>query len=361
MPEQPASLLYTAVRAQPAIIREVLGRVPDLAAAAVDLLAPARRIWLAGTGTSSHAAIVGEHLLQLAGGDAFATTMLDFALYSRPLDPHDVLIAISHRGSKRYGALAIAEALGAGLPVIGITGQDSPMEGPRVLIPTAPQERSSTHSASYTANLAALALIACELGTRNGHDMALLREEVAALPDAVEAVLAQEAAIRDVAVYLAQRGRLVLAGAGPHAATAREGALKVKESSYLTAEGFELETLLHGALPAVAEGDLAAVLVADGPALARDQDAIRALQLIGARLLVVADERVVDVVEATVAESPEVTVVTYPATLEALSPLPATVALQLLAAYTAQIRGTDADSFRNDDPRYKGANDSYRL
>src|SRR6185312_8868516 len=125
---------------------------------AAELLAAARRVYLAGTGTSSHAAVVGEHLLRLAGADALATTNLDFALYPRPLGPEDALVEISHRGSKRYGSAAIALARQAGARVVGLTGQDSPMSGADVLIRTAPQEQSATHTASYTANLTALAL-----------------------------------------------------------------------------------------------------------------------------------------------------------------------------------------------------------
>jgi glucosamine--fructose-6-phosphate aminotransferase (isomerizing) len=171
--------------------------------------------------------------------------------------------------------------------------------------------------------------------------------------------LAREADVSAAAHTLATRGRLVLLGAGPNAVTAREGALKVKESSFLVAEGFELETCLHGGLQAVEAGDLAAVIVAYGPALSRTLDAINALRLIGANLLLVADQRVV--AELPTSRRGSDTLVTFDPVPEVLSPLLAAVPLQLLAAYTAQLRGTNADSFRADDPVYKRANESYRL
>ena len=353
----PSSILYQTIHAQPAVIAAVLQDCAQGAAQAAEMLAGARRVVLAGTGTSSHAAVVGEHLLRLAGADAYATTNFDFVTYPRPLGPDDALIAISHRGSKRYGAAAIARAREAGARIVGITGLGSPMEGPEVVLGTAPSERSSTHTASYSANLAALALVAAALGERNGRDMSALRRAVADLPANVTTLLGHEDEVRPVAAALAARGRMTLAGGGPNAVTAREGALKVKESSYLSAEGFELETLLHGGLQAVEAGDVAVVIAAHGPALERARDAMRALSIIGARLVAIADERVVEQIPTDEAT----TVIAFPAVPEALSPALAVVPLQLLAAFTADLRGTNADIFRADDPIYKEANSSYAL
>lgn len=355
--DRPRSALYATIHQQPDIVREVLARRQDEVARAAAILAGADRVFLSGTGTSSHAAVVGEHLLRAAGIDAYATTNIDFAIYPRPLRADDALIAISHRGSKRYGMQAIDRAREARIPVIGLTGEGSPMEGADVLIQTAPPETSSTHTASYTANLAALALIAIQVGDRTGAAVADLREAVQRLPEHLSAMLAEEDAVRPVAEALAARGRLVLAGAGPNAVTAREGALKVKESSYLTAEGFELETILHGGLPAVEAGDVAVAIAAQGPALDRTGDLLRALAAIGARLLVVADERTAQ----SLPRADGATVIRFPAVPEVLSPILAVVPLQLLAAYTAMLRGTNADSFRADHPVYKRANDSYTL
>ncbi|HEX9056314.1 MAG TPA: SIS domain-containing protein [Ktedonobacterales bacterium] len=351
------SALYRSILTQPAVIRAVVEDAAGTAAQAAGVLASADRIFLTGTGTSSHAAVVGEHLLRMVGVDAYATTAFDFATYPRPLRHGDALVAISHRGTKRYGALAITHAREAGIPIVGLTGRGSPMDGADVVVETAPPETSSTHSASYTANLAALALIAAHVGERRGADVTPLRAALATLPDMVSSLLARDDAVRSLAEALATRGRLVLVGAGPNAVTAREGALKVKESSYLVAEGFELETLLHGALPAVEPGDVAVAIAAHGPALERTCDAIRALGLIGAHLLVVADERVV----VNLPADTSATVIAFAPVPEPLSPLLAVIPLQLLAAFTADLRHTDADSFRNDDPVHKRANDSYTL
>lgn len=347
----PRSTLYAMIHSQPAVIATTL-EVNDAAARqAAAVLSPASRVFLAGTGTNSHAAVVGEHLLRAAGIDARATTNFDFVTYPPPLREGDVVIVLSHTGTTQYGARAIARAGAAGIPTIGITGLGSPMPEVHVRLEVAPKERSDTYTQSYTATLAVLAVIAAYTGEANGHDMAQLREGLPGLPDRVAAILNRERDLWPEAVALSQRRRIILAGAGPNAVTAREGALKLKESCYLTAEGFELETMLHGGLQAVDEGDLAVVIAADGPALDRSLEAIRALDTIGASILVLAGERVSE--RMVIADG--VRVFPFASIPEPLSPLLAAVPLQLLAAFTAFLSGTNPDNFRFDEDRYRNA------
>ncbi len=357
----PDSALYRTIHRQPEIIRQVLDECVSDAERAAALLRGAHRVFLVGTGTSSHAAVVGEHLLRSVGLDAYAMTNFDFVNYPRPIGPDDAVIAISHRGSKTYGKRAIALSLEGGARVIGLTGQGSPMEGPAIVLHTAPSEESSTHTASYTGNLAGLALIARAVGAEGSVGRQALDEGIARLPGVLEAILADQDAVRPAAAALAASGRLVLAGAGPNAVTAREGALKVKESSFLIAEGFELETILHGGLQPIEAGDLGVVILAAGPAVERALAVVRALDIIGARVLVVADASVAGRVPEPESGAYLGRVVRFGSLPEPLSPIAAAIPLQLLAAFTADLRGTNADAFRADDPIYKAANASYAL
>jgi glucosamine--fructose-6-phosphate aminotransferase (isomerizing) len=359
MVDTPRSELYRTIRRQPDVLRESLLRSRPLAREAAERLVRCRRILLTGTGTSHHAAQVGAYLLREAGVEATARSAFDFVHYPTPLGPEDGVVVISHRGSKRYGSAAIPLAARAGAVVVGVTGQGSPMAGPTVIIPTAPPEISSTHTMSYTANLAAIAQVAVDLGDRRGHARPALAAAVAGLPDAVERALAREADVVPAAEALARSGRLVLMGAGPNAATAREGALKVKESSYLSAEGFELEDFLHGGLQPTRPGDLAVPIVPSGPSVERSRALLRALDLVGALPWPVVDEAVPELRAEPIAGAlPPFRCPTVP---EPLSPILAAVPLQLLAAYTAEIRGTNADSFREDDPVFARALASYPL
>lgn len=355
----PRSMLYAMIHSQPEVISAALEKADAPAGEAAEILASASRVFLAGTGTNSHAAVVGEHLLRTAGIDAYATTNFDFVTYPRPLRSGDVVIVLSHTGTTQYGAGAIRRAHQSGVPSIGITGLGAPMPDVDVRIEVAPKELSDTYTQSYTAALAVLASVAAKTGEVAGHDMTTLREALVALPGDVAAILQRAStpgaspwvSLWPEAVALSQRRRVILAGAGPNAVTAREGALKIKESSYLTAEGFELETMLHGGLQAVEAGDLAIVIAADGPALDRTADAVRALDTIGASVLVLADQRVTD----RLPESERVRIFTFASVPEPLSPLLATVPLQLLAVFTAFLLGTNPDNFRFDEPRYREA------
>lgn len=347
----PHSMLYAMIHSQPEVIAAALAAAEAPAEQAAAILAAASRVFLAGTGTNSHAAVVGEHLLRAAAVDAFATTNFDFVTYPRPLRPDDAVVVLSQTGTTRYSAGAVGRATELGVPVIGITGLGSPMPDVTERLEIAPKELSDTYTQSYTAALAVLALISVKIGEAAEVDMTGLREALPELPGAVTSILEREQDLWPEAVALSQHRRLILAGAGPNAVTAREGALKIKESSYLTAEGFELETMLHGGLQAVEAGDLAIVIAADGPALGRTIDAIRALDTIGLSTLVIADERVID----RLPKLDALRIFPYAPVPEPLSPLLATIPLQLLAAFTAFLLGTNPDNFRFDEACYRDA------
>ena len=359
--DAPRSALYRSIHRQPEIIQGVLDHLGPEAERTAALLAGARRVFVSGTGSNSHAAVVGEHLLRAAGAEAYATTHFDFATYPRPLGPDDAVIALSHTGTTRYGRAVIAQARQASARLIGITGEQARMDEPAVVLRVAPKEESDTYTTSYTATLAALALIAVYVGGAGGRDMSAFHDALMGIPGNVATLLAREEELWPLAETLAARGRLTLMGAGPNAVTAREGALMVKESSYLVAEGFELETALHGGLQAVAADDTAAVILAHGPATERGLDLVRALDIIGARLLLIADERVLPALPPPERLARPATVISFAATPEALSPLPATIPLQLLAAFTAALRGTNPDNFRYDEPAYRNAIESLTL
>lgn len=355
------SALYRTIHDQPRVLRDVLARCAPGARDAAQLLRPSARIFLSGTGTSFHAALVGQQLLRSVGRDAWAISHQAFALYPPRLTAADALLTISHRGAKRYGVRSVERARAIGMPIVGLTGRDSRMDGPAVVIPTAPQEVSSTHTASYTGSLAALAMVAAELGGGSTDAGAELARALPQLPAQVDGLLAREAEVAPVAEHLARGGRVVYAGAGPNAATATEGALKVKESSYLVAEGFELEMLLHGGLQALQPGDLAVLVAPQGPALDRFADLLRALGLLGARPWLVGDRGALDAVRAGAGSAAGSTAFELPRVPEPLSPVLAVVPLQLLACFTAERRGTDPDSFREDDPVFERISASYEL
>src|ERR671920_1319170 len=188
--------MHEAILAQP----EALARVVERNESALDEFATqissSERVVLAGIGTSHHASLVGVHLMRAYGGgpDVRAVHSFDLALYGPELRPEDCLVAVSHRGAKRYTALALERAREAGCPTALITGEGGSGEGgANVVFRTVPQEESSAHTVSYTSAVAVLTLLAGRLGHhRTGSSTLpdeLLRERV---PGVLRAALGTE-------------------------------------------------------------------------------------------------------------------------------------------------------------------------
>lgn len=340
-------LLYDAIHAQPACItrflREERSQVEEAAMAA----APRHRIMLLGIGTSHHAAQVGEYLLRhfTRSSTALVEQSFEQVHYPRGFHANDVAIFLSHRGSKNHTVEAMAAARAAGALTIGICGEppSAEMRTADFALPTCEMETCFVHTKSYTTALAALAFFAIALTVRRKQispedgDGALA--SLGRIPDLVTQSLKLEPQARDAAKQIAQRHRWVFIGTGPNWATAREGALKVKESSYIAAEGFQTEQFLHGPL---SELDSRAVLtgfLAGGPGDYRTHVALRAAGEVGAlRVAIVTHGAVSDVPAEIVLEVPEVA--------EWLSPFLHVVPAQLLSYFVALERGTNPDTGR---------------
>jgi glucosamine--fructose-6-phosphate aminotransferase (isomerizing) len=226
--------LEAAIRSQPEHL-ERLARAGTLHTH-VETLKQARRIWLVGTGTSFHAAELGAMMLHDAGRAATAVSSLNFVNHAPPVTPDDGIVLISHNAGEETAFAASAYTLSteAGLRVIAITRQGS---GLPHSLETVPKERSHTYSVSYTGALILLARLASGLGA--GH---ITAEAIDRIPGAVREAI-DRPGIEGVPV---PDRLLVLFGEGPAAVTAREGALKVRESARFPAEGYDVEYLLHG-------------------------------------------------------------------------------------------------------------------
>ena len=228
-----STALERQIVSQPEQLEAVLAE--PIPASAVERLRGVNRIWLVGTGTSQHAAELGAAMLSEAGRAAHATSSMSFA-NRPPFAEGDGVILISHNaGTETAFAGAVwTMAMRAGLPVVPITRRGGSLPD---AIETVEKETSHTYTASYTAALVQLARLAYEL--RAG---VFTPEVLVRVPGAVRAAIAEPGT---EAIARPER-LLVLTGEGPASVTAREGALKVREASRSTAEGYDVEYLLHG-------------------------------------------------------------------------------------------------------------------
>jgi glucosamine--fructose-6-phosphate aminotransferase (isomerizing) len=342
--------MYTTMHRQPADVRHLLAAGWEGASAAADILGAAQRVFVVGIGTSYHAAQVGEALLRAAGSEAYAVGSFDFVTYPPALRPGDAVIVQAHRGTKHFSARAVERARAAGLPCIAITGQGSQLtdDGADVVLRTTPTETSAAYTASHVGAMTVLAQVATTLGERrNAAETAGWRAALDALPAQIEDVLRREDDVRQVAdAVLAANRRVYCIGAGPNAVTATEAALKARETAYVTIDGMSIEQFLHGPIVTVNPDDQLIAVAVDGPGLARTTEICNVIRLIGSPLWIIG---------RGVESVPEATVFALPTLPEPLSPLLAVVPVQLLAYYFALGKGTNPDTFRRDDPRYRDA------
>jgi glutamine---fructose-6-phosphate transaminase (isomerizing) len=308
------SAMRATMARQPAELRRLLAE-SDTAARAAEPLA-GRRVLLAGTGTSWHAANHGAWLLRAAGIEAWAIQPMDAAVGGVRPQREDALILLSHTGIKRYSAELRDTAHAAEVPTLAIGGIDQP----GVDLPTVERERSSGYTASHLGALLRLAQLATALGADLG--------PLDGVPDAVADELARPSR------GIAPPARLLeYCGAGPNAWTAEEGALKLRETARIATEGLMVEQLLHGPAVALDARDALVCLDGGGPGAER-LDAVAS---------------VVEAAGATVYR-----IVTRELG-EPLSIFPLTVAVQRIALEAAEALGTDPDAFGYDVPGREAA------
>ena len=298
--------LAETIAAQAGLLETVLAQDLSEALARIE---PARRIWLVGTGSSQHAAELGAWMFGTGDREARWSSSAAFVSSDPRLGVDDAVVIISHTTETAFSRRAREQALEAGSRVLSITGQS---RGWPEAVETVAAERSETYTASYLSALIVLARLATGLGQASFE-----QRQLAELPGRIDA-----AARAPVALEAPPPRLIVLAGAGPTAITAREGAVKLREAARLPAEGFEAEYLLHGsAVPLGLE------------------DALLALQP--------SDDRfgLVGLLAATAAsEGLAVATVEEPAGLHpVLAQIPLTVRLQKLASELADRKGMNAD------------------
>ncbi len=300
------SALAETIEQQGELLAGTLALDLDRALAALE---PARRIWLVGTGTSQHAAELGCLLFGPGPRELRWHSSAGFAARPELLREGDAVVVISHTAETAFSRSSRQLALERGLPTLSITGQG---RGWAEAIETVPRERSETYTASYTAALAVLGRLAVGLD-QAGFETGLLEE----LPDRVRTATAAGPPAVDEPERL-----LALAGSGPAAITAREGALKLREAARVLAEGFESEYLLHGSAVPLGPGD--GLLVVDP---AGDGS--------GLTTAIAAAAGNEGIAVSELSEASELGPV--------LAQIPLTVRLQALAAEWAERRGVDPD------------------
>jgi glucosamine--fructose-6-phosphate aminotransferase (isomerizing) len=306
--------MRTTMAAQPEELARLLAD-PGPAEAAAERLA-GRRILLVGIGSSWHAAQHGAWLLREAGVAAEAAHAADLVPYDRAIEGGDGVIVMSHTGGTGYSMQMLERARAAGAATVHVSGIGAGGD-----LETTAAEASYAYTASHTGAMLRLAQVAVALGADLG--------ALDAVPDRVAAVLDRPGPLIGVPDRLVE-----LIGAGPNAWTAQEGALKIREASYVAAEGLSSEQFFHGPSVALDGQDTLVVLDGGGPAAGRTETIAAAVEVTGARVARFAERELG----------------------EALSVFPLTVVVQRIAVELAEARGVSPDRFRyEEDPKREAA------
>jgi glucosamine--fructose-6-phosphate aminotransferase (isomerizing) len=346
-------LLHDAILQQPALMEQALAANREKISRAVDAAAGRSRFIFVGVGTSYHGALTAERWMrQQSGGRADARAEEAFELVHSPLalGRGDVVVVLTHTGGTKDSLGVLREARAAGALTLAVTGEVAPSGFPETdfHFVTGAREVTFAYTKSYTSAMALVALLVigfCERNVTAGSATAdasmLTAAGVARIPALLSKALDAEPEIRAAARAMATRTRFSFWGAGLAWFTAMEAALKVKETSYLPAQGYQTEEILHGPFSELDEHAAVIAFLTGESSDERVRDVLRAATEIGAfRLAVTFPRGNRDLACDRVIEVPD-----GPSWMSTFLHL---IPAQLLAYHLALARGINPDTGRQD-------------
>ena len=313
-----------------------------------EMLRNVKRCHILACGTSWHAGLVGKYLLEnLARIPTQVSYAAEFRYANPVIEPDTLMIAISQSGETADTLAGVREAGMRGAETMGIcnvVGSTIAREcGQGVYIHAGP-EIGVASTKAFTGQVSVLMLLAVYLGRMRGmglRDALRYLDALEKLPEQAEQLLDESDAIRDVALQYAEAPNFLYVGRLYEYPLALEGALKLKEISYIHAEGIPAAELKHGPIALVDEDMPTVVLAVQTGILDKMKSNVQEIRARGGRILALAREG--DVELPKMAEH----TIFVPKTLDELVPILAVIPLQLLAYHIAVERGCDVDKPRN--------------
>ena len=300
-------------------------------------------------GTSYHAGLVARHWLEALAGVPCQVEVASEFRYRRSVAlPGTLVVTISQSGETADTLAAIKHlsddhAL-AKLAICNVDHSAIVRASDLVFLTKAGPEIGVASTKAFTTQLAALMVLMACIARRQPKsrlDEALVMQAIAELPSAVEATIAQDAKIRALAAHFIQRDHALFLGRGVYHPVAKEGALKLKEISYIHAEAYPAGELKHGPLALVDDKMPIVAVAPKDDLLDKLKSNLEEVRARGGQLFVFADQAV------GYESGPGVTVIDVPSVSELAGPIVYTVVLQLLSYHVAVAKGTDVDKPRN--------------
>ncbi|HQW76184.1 MAG: glutamine--fructose-6-phosphate transaminase (isomerizing) [Xanthomonadales bacterium] len=314
------------------------------------LLKRVRHVQIIACGTSYHAGMVARYWLEAIAGIPCSVEVASEYRYRKAVVPADSLfLAISQSGETADTLAALRESRRHGylgsFAICNVPESSLVRESDLVLMTRAGPEIGVASTKAFTTQLTALALLVLELARMNGLDKARyaqLVNDLSSLPRHVADALEHAPALAELAEQFVQKNHALFLGRGANYPVALEGALKLKEISYIHAEGYPAGELKHGPLALVDE-DMPVIAVApNNELLEKLKSNLEEVRARGGELFVIADTRV----EISNGDS-RGAIIRIDSGNDFIAPAVFTIPLQLLAYHVAVLRGTDVDQPRN--------------
>jgi glucosamine--fructose-6-phosphate aminotransferase (isomerizing) len=311
-------------------------------------LTRAKHLILSGCGTAWHAALVGEYLFEeLARVPTEVEYASEFRYRNPIIDDNTVVISVSQSGETADTLAAQMEAKQRGaltLGVVNVVGSTLARETDAGVYLHVGPEIGVASTKAFTGQLTVLSLMACYLGRRKHMSPAAAMEFISALhciPEQIGKIIGQANDLKAVAQKYGDRDNWLYLGRGYNYPVALEGALKLKEISYIHAEGLPAAEMKHGPIALITEGMPVVVIATSGIQYDKIISNISEVRSRGGSVIAIATEGDREI--AKMAEH----VIYVPDTLEPLQPLLTVIPLQLIAYHAAVLRGCNVDKPRN--------------
>ena len=316
---------------------------------APDLFAQVKAVTIVACGTSYHAGLVARFWLESLAGLPCTVEVASEYRYRRHVVPASALfVTISQSGetADTLAALRIAKESGYAttLAICNVPESSLVRESDLVLLTHAGPEIGVASTKAFTTQLIALLLLTTALGRYHGLNEAAEARMVAlmrSVPSKMEQVLALDDRIATLAEQFVDKQHTLFLGRGEQYPIAMEGALKLKEISYIHAEAYPAGELKHGPLALIDENMPVVAVAPNNALLEKLKSNLEEVRARGGQLFVFADFAV------PLTEESGVTVIRLPETDDLIDPLIFTIPMQLLAYHVAVLKGTDVDQPRN--------------
>jgi len=333
---------------QPRAIKDAIHGNADLIRAVAEGIAKYDKIFIVAMGTSYHAGLVGKYLFQrLSKKVPIVEDASEFRYeFENLVDENTLVIAITQSGetADTLAAMKLAKRKGAKVvAIVNVVGSMATRIADLTLYTHAGPEIGVAATKTYTTQLTILTMLAIELArvleTAKGEYLNALENGLKAVPELVKEVLKHGDSIRELAGSLVNMRDFFYIGRGISVPTALEGALKLKEISYIHAEGLSAGELKHGPLALIEDGVPVVAIAPGGETFDKMVGSIEEARARGALVISLGERKDLRRVSSVFIEMPSVD--------ELLSPILYVVPLQILAYHLAVLRGNDPDKPRN--------------